>query len=143
MIIIMIIYCGCDLKVKNLLPSVSSAISFDGRTTLFWLLCILLHSPFRFMLAKRLNFAYKNYFAKIYKAEYLANLNFADYKSVLRMRNFTYFSLQVNRIEIAGLIILSLFPSHGIFGKIIYFFLSLFKISLTYIINFNDIKKYV
>ncbi|CAF0884987.1 unnamed protein product [Brachionus calyciflorus] len=100
-------------NTKNFLPSVSAAISYSPMTSIFWFLLILIHTPFRFMLAKCLNETYKKLFARKYTSMYLASSGHYEYKKYLKLRKNIYFAYQINKIEIIGLFILSTFTSNA------------------------------
>lgn len=72
------------------------------------------------MLAKRLNNAYKS----IFNNEYLNKKSFSDDRlKTSWFYYYIYWSLQINRIEIMGLFILSAFTSYSNYG--LQFFLSI------------------
>lgn len=104
-------------KARNFLPSLSAAISYSPQTAVIWFLCILFHTPFRFLLAKRLNEAFKRLFAKVYTSEYLSTRNNQEYKEFLTIRRILFFAYQFNKLEIVGLLLLSIFTSKSNFGK--------------------------
>ena len=96
---------------KNFFPSVSAAISYNGSTMLLWALLLSVHTPFRFKLAKRTYQTYMKLFQKIYdETDILSNSNdrFSEFNQI---KSLLYVTYQVNKIEIIGLLILSLFPS--------------------------------
>jgi len=98
-------------RIINFLPSVSASISFSEETALVWFLFILIHTPFRFVLAKRLNTTYKLLFAQVYTPEHLASLKFTEFKQFSRIKQLVSWSFLLNKLEIAGLLILSTFTS--------------------------------
>jgi hypothetical protein len=102
--------------IINILPSVSAAIGNSGTTVLMWLIIILMHTPARFKLARRLNKTYKTIFAQIYTPEYIISLKKNELKRFYRIKYFTKLSYCCNKFEIYGLIILTLFTSNSNYG---------------------------
>lgn len=95
----------------NVLPSVSAAISYTSLTALVWLFCIALHTPLRVLLARRVFHVYKRIFGQIFEPEKLAKLTQNEVKYFVRLRRGVLFAYQFNLTEIAGLLVLSIFPS--------------------------------
>lgn len=104
-------------RTKNVLPSVSAAIGFSFQTYATWLFCIIFHTPFRYNLARRVYEFYGKVLSKIYSSDNLIDLSIVEirkYKSIKRISAISYY---LNMLEIFGLLILTLFPSYGNFGK--------------------------
>lgn len=118
-------------NVYNFLPSVSATISYNPLTSLFWFILILIHTPFRFILAKYLHEFYKNQFSHKISEDYVPFVNKTDYLRLSSVRRRAFYAYQINKIEIIGLFILSMFTSNSNYGLIIdffwFFFLIFFK----------------
>ena len=104
-------------NTKNFLPSVSATISYSPMTSVLWFLLILIHTPFRFKLAKYLNETYKKLFARKYTSDYLVSKDIIEYKNFKLVRKQIFYAYQVNKIEIIGLFILSTCTSDANYGK--------------------------
>ena len=106
-------------QVRNFMPSVSSAISYSSHTVAVWCLLIVVHCPFRFQLARRLNDTYKLLLAQIFTPTYLVTLTHAEFAEFVRLRRCLYASYALNRLEIVGLLTLSIFNSNLNYGTLI------------------------
>jgi hypothetical protein len=96
---------------------VSAAIGYSSHTFAVWCLFIVVHCPFRFQLARSLNNTYKLLLAQIFTPNHLASLSHEEFGRFVRIRRCLYASYALNRIEIIGLLILSIFNSNFNFGK--------------------------
>ncbi len=107
-------------QVPNVLPSVSAAIGYDSCTNIVWFIFILTHAPFRFKLAKALDDTYKNLFKSFKSSKLLAGNEenkYSNFNRQLKSMNVFYFSHLFNKIEITGLIILTIFTSNSSYGN--------------------------
>ena len=106
--------------MANVLPSVSAAISYDGFTNIVWFIFILTHAPFRFKLAKTLHETYKTLFKSIKTSNLLINneeaTKYSNFNRQLNSMRIFYFSHLFNKIEIIGLIMLTIFTSNSSYG---------------------------
>ena len=83
-----------------------------------------MHTPLRYILARRVYLTYKSLFGKVFEPENLAKMSHDDVKYFARLRSSLFFAFQFNLAEITGLLILSIFTSMNNFGK---YFLDQFK----------------
>ena len=103
------------------MPSVSAAIGYDGFTNIIWFLFIIAHAPFRFKIAKTLNETYKALFKSFKNNSKLLTDNEQKYSnSQLKYMKIFYFSHLFNKIEIIGLLILTIFSSNTSYGNILF-----------------------
>lgn len=100
-------------RAVNYLPSVSAAIGYSFQTTVIWFLCILIHTPYRFKLAKLLNNCYKKVRGSVYTSECLLSLSVNEIRRYKQTENLVKYSLWFNKLEIIGLVVLSVFSSNG------------------------------
>ena len=98
----------------------SAAIGYDAYTNIVWFILILTHAPFRFKLAKALNETYKTLFKSFKSSKLLTGSEenkYANFNRQLKSMNIFYLSHLFNKIEIIGLIILTIFTSNSSYGK--------------------------
>lgn len=103
-------------KNYNVLPSVSAAIGFSFETAYFWLVCILIHTPFRFKIASQANKSYERSLQAAYGPDSFYKLEKKDSNEYDLLRRLACLAYLLNRSEIIGLIILSIFTSNGNYG---------------------------
>lgn len=96
---------------KNVLPSVSAAIGYSEQTSFLWFVCIALHTPFRFKLAKLLNGVYKKILAQVYDADFLLGLSLQELRQFKKVERMTKVSYWLNAFEVTGLLVLSIYTS--------------------------------
>ncbi len=104
-----------------MLPSVSAAISYTPFTSFVWFVCIALHTPLRFILARRVYQTYKRIFAGVFEPENLARMSQEDVKYFALLRKLSFLAFQFNLAEVMGLLILSIFTSMTNFGNFVIF----------------------
>lgn len=125
---------------KNVLPSVSAAIGYSYQTTLLWFLCISIHTPFRFRMAKGLNNIYRKLLAEIYNEEFLIGQSLQELRKFKRLERLTKYSYWFNCLEIIGLLILSVFTSNTDYSKLFFFMWIIFNTDCfhAFIIDFSN-----
>lgn len=98
------------------MPSVSAAIGYSFRTAFFWLICIMIHAPFRFKVAKLINKSYEKSIVYAYSSDNIYKMRKSD-TSIDCLKQLIRLAYHSNRCEIVGLIILSTFTSNSNYGK--------------------------
>ncbi len=103
-------------RAKNFLPSVSAAIGYNFSTILIWFTLISLHTPFRFKLANQINSCYRVILEKMLTQPFedMSVPELIKYKRLIRCVRYSHW---FNRLEIIGLLLLSVFSSNGNYGK--------------------------
>lgn len=103
-------------NVYNFLPSVSATISYNPLTSFFWFALILVHTPFRLILARYLHDFYKSQLTRNLSEEFVPFSYKTEYLEYSSIRKRVYYAYQINKIEIIGLFVLSLFTSKSNYG---------------------------
>lgn len=103
-------------NVYNFLPSVSATISYNPLTSFFWFALILIHTPFRFILARYLNDFYRSQFSRSLPNDFIPFSYKSEYLKFVSIRKRVFYAYQINKIEIIGLFILSMFTSNSNYG---------------------------
>lgn len=107
------------------MPSISATLGYNFITAFVWLACILIHTPMRFKLAKSIYKSYEKSFSIFFDSDDLKKKDTDEYGS---LKLLVYCAYQLNKAEIIGLLILSIFTSNGNYGKIFSIFLSFNKL---------------
>ena len=108
--------------IRNFLPSVSAAIGHNAQTVFLWFFLIILHVPSRFKLAKQLNQAYNSLLAQIYTSDFVVDLKTHEMEKFRRLKYFIQSCYILNKCEIIGLVILTLFTSNTNYGNFFFIF---------------------